>query len=64
MKEMPNNTDRHDWDARASEALANAKKLPPGPERTDAIKTAGRLRVAADMKNLLTKVPVRTDVRC
>ena len=50
MKQMPNNIDRHDWDARASEALANAKKLPPGSERNDAIKTAGRLRVAADMK--------------
>src|ERR1700676_4801096 len=42
----------HDWDARASEALANAKKLPPGSKRAEAIKKAGQLRVAADMKDL------------
>jgi hypothetical protein len=47
------NIDRHDWDARASEALINAKKLPPGSKRTDAIKKAGQLRAAADMKDLL-----------
>jgi len=57
MKQVLNNIDWHNWDARASEALANAKKLPPGLKRTDAIKTAGRLRVAADMKSFLTKVP-------
>jgi hypothetical protein len=45
--------DRHDWDARASEALENAKKLPPGSKRIEAIKKAGQLRVAADMKSLL-----------
>jgi hypothetical protein len=43
----------HDWDTRASEALAEAKKLPPGLKRSEAIKKAGQLRVAADMKNLL-----------
>jgi hypothetical protein len=30
MKLTQGNADRHDWDARASEALENAKKLPPG----------------------------------
>jgi hypothetical protein len=44
----------HDWDARASEALANAKRLPPGSERSEAIKKAGQLRVAAEMKDWLT----------
>jgi hypothetical protein len=44
----------HDWDARASEALANAKRLPPGSERSGAIKKAGQLRIAADMKDWLT----------
>jgi hypothetical protein len=42
-----------DWDDRASEALEQAKKLPPGSKRSEAIKKAGQLRVAADMKNLL-----------
>ena len=53
MKQTHNNIDRHDWDARASEALANAKKLPPGSKRADAIKKAGQLRIAADMKCFL-----------
>ena len=52
------NIDRHDWNARALEALENAKKLPPGSKRIEAIKKAGQLRVAADMKDLLaTKEP-------
>lgn len=52
------NIDRHDWDARASEALENANRLPPGSKRIEAIKKAGQLRVAADMKDLLmTKEP-------
>jgi hypothetical protein len=58
MKHTPDNIDRHDWDARASDALENAKKLPPGSKRIEAIKKAGQLRAAADMKNLLmTKEP-------
>jgi hypothetical protein len=36
-----------------SDALEKAKKLPPGAKRIEAIKKAGRLRVAADMKDLL-----------
>jgi hypothetical protein len=55
MKQTPSNIDRHDWYGRASEALVNAKKLRPGPNRTEAIRKAGQLRVAADMKKLLTK---------
>jgi len=58
MKQPRSNVDGYDWGARASEALANAKKLPPGSKRSEAIKKAGQLRVAADMKNLLmTKEP-------
>jgi hypothetical protein len=53
MKPTQGNIDRHDWDARASEALGNAKKLPPGSKRIEAIKKAAQLRVAADMKDLL-----------
>jgi hypothetical protein len=58
MKPTHGNIDRHDWDARASEALENAKKLPSGTKRIEAIKKAGQLRLAADMKDLLmTKEP-------
>ena len=53
MKRTQGNIDRHDWDARASDALENAKKLPPGSKRIEAIKKAGQLRIAADMKDLL-----------
>ena len=53
MELTQGNVDRHDWDARASEALENAKKLPPGSKRIEAIKKAGQLRIAADMKDLL-----------
>jgi hypothetical protein len=59
-----NDLDIHDWAARASEALTQAKKLPPGSLRSRAIKKAGQLRVAADMKNLLmSKEPKRRPER-
>jgi hypothetical protein len=55
-----NDLDIHDWAARASEALAQAKKLPPGSLRSQPIRKAGQLRLAADMKNLLmSKEPKR-----
>ena len=55
MKQLtPTGTHSHDWDTQASDALAEAKKLPPGLKRSEAMKKAGQLRVAADMKNLLT----------
>lgn len=31
--------DRHDWLARAAEALAKARLMKPGAERNDALKT-------------------------
>jgi len=48
-----NDLDNHDWAARASEALAQAKRLPPGSMRSEAIRKAGQLRLAADMKEWL-----------
>jgi hypothetical protein len=54
MKQVtPKGLHSRDWDARASEALQQANKLPPGSKRSEAIKKAGQLRVAADMKSLL-----------
>jgi hypothetical protein len=53
-----NDLDRHDWAARASQALARAKKLPPGSTRSEAIRKAEHLRFAADMKEwLMPKEP-------
>jgi hypothetical protein len=45
--------DNHDWATRASQALAQAKRLPPGSMQAKAIRKAEQLRVAADMKHFL-----------
>jgi hypothetical protein len=58
---MSNDLHRHDWAARAAEALAQAKKLPPGLKRSEAIRKAAQLRIAADMKNWLTAKSQRRD---
>jgi hypothetical protein len=52
-----NNLDRHDWAARASQALARAKKLPPGSKRSEAIRKAEQFRYAAEMKKWLMPKP-------
>jgi hypothetical protein len=59
LKQLAGSNDRHDWDARASEALAIARNLPPGSLRSDAIRKAGQLRIAADMKKSMT--PKKSD---
>ncbi|MDO9564797.1 MAG: hypothetical protein Q7J60_24520 [Bradyrhizobium sp.] len=43
----------HDVEASADEALAEARSLPPGPERIEALKTAGKLRYAADVYGII-----------
>uniref|UniRef100_Q07MR1 Uncharacterized protein n=1 Tax=Rhodopseudomonas palustris (strain BisA53) TaxID=316055 RepID=Q07MR1_RHOP5 len=49
--------DRHDWDARAVEALDEARKLPNGPLRNEALKNASLLRVAADSMRFFAPTP-------
>ena len=41
-----------DLDAEALAALDAARRLPPGPERTEAMKKAGILRNAADLQGV------------
>jgi len=41
-----------DLDIEATTALDMARALPPGPERTEAMKRAGILRNAADLQGL------------
>jgi hypothetical protein len=41
-----------DWDAKATEALEAARLMPPGPEKSEALKKAGMLRNAADIRGL------------
>jgi hypothetical protein len=45
--------DPHDWHARADEALEKARRMKPGPARSLALKKAGQLQVAADLKRAL-----------
>jgi hypothetical protein len=45
--------DRRDWLARAAEALEKARLMKPGAERNEALKKAGQLQTAADIKGYL-----------
>jgi hypothetical protein len=47
--------DPHDWQARAEDALLAAQSMKPGPARSEALKKAGQLRVAADLKRAWTR---------
>jgi hypothetical protein len=52
MKPSQLSQDTPDWDAKAAEALEKARAMPPGQEKTEALKKAGMLRYAADMRGL------------
>jgi hypothetical protein len=43
----------HDLEAEAQAALEEARSMPPGPERTKALKKAGILRNAANLVGLV-----------
>jgi len=43
----------HDLNAKATDAFIEAEKLPPGPQRIDALSKATRLRNAADTYSYL-----------
>jgi hypothetical protein len=45
--------DSHFWDVRASELIAQARNMPPGPARRVALREAGRLRVVAEINRWL-----------
>ena len=45
--------DPRDWHARAQQALEKARRMKPGPDRALALKKAGQLQVAADLKRAL-----------
>jgi hypothetical protein len=48
-RNKPSN-DAIDLDAKATEALEIARAMPPGQEKTEALKKAGMLRNAADIR--------------
>ena len=59
MKDKGQSLDRHGWLARADEALERARRMKPGPERNEALKEAGQLQIAADIKGYLTSKELR-----
>jgi hypothetical protein len=44
---------RLDWDNLATDALELARLMPPGPERSEALKLASQLRCTADARGLI-----------
>jgi hypothetical protein len=52
MKRVQASSDAIDLDAKAIEALEKARAMPPGPEKAEALKKAGMLRNAADIRGL------------
>ena len=52
MGKSPSTGDR-DLDAKAVDALLEAQKLPPGRDRTEALKRAEKLRQSASTYNYL-----------
>ena len=56
MPRVKEPADGSNLDAEAIAALEEARNLPPGPDRTEALKKAGILRKAADLhRSLLPK---------
>jgi hypothetical protein len=52
MKRAEPSNDAIDWDAKAIEALEAARLMPPGKEKSEALKKAGMLRNAADIRGI------------
>jgi hypothetical protein len=57
MNKAQYSSDRLAWDNLAADALELARQIPPGPERNEALKLAGLLRSAADVRGIV--VPKR-----
>ena len=51
--------DKQDWLARAAEALEKARLMTPGAARNEALKKAGQLQTAADIKGYLASKGLR-----
>jgi hypothetical protein len=43
-----------DWDVRATKSIEQARKVLPGDQRSEALKEAGRLRIAAELSRWLS----------
>jgi hypothetical protein len=52
IQEKKDQRSKLDLEAEALAALEEARTLPPGPQRTEAMKLAGLLRNAADLQGI------------
>jgi hypothetical protein len=52
-RQPPSHSEMLDWAALADDALEEARKLPPGEERSLALKKAGAYRNNADLLGLV-----------
>jgi hypothetical protein len=51
---IPQPAQSRNWDVRAAKIISEARKMPLGQRRSDALKEAGRLRNAAEMNRWLS----------
>jgi hypothetical protein len=58
-KRIPSSPGERDLTAKAIEAREEAEKMHPGPDRTDALKRAEKLRQAANTYNYLFSSELR-----
>jgi hypothetical protein len=54
LRKDPEPDQSRDWDARATKVIEHARKMPLGHQRSDALREAGRLRIAAEMDRWLS----------
>jgi len=54
FRKEPGPSNSRDWDVRATKVIEQARKMALGVQRSDALKEAGRLRIAAEMSRRLS----------
>jgi hypothetical protein len=54
LRKEPELEQSRDWDARATKVIEHARKMPLGQQRSDALREAGRLRIAAEVDRWLS----------
>jgi hypothetical protein len=54
IRKEPEPVQSRDWDVRATKAIEQARKMPLGDQRSEVLKEAGRLRIAAEMGRWLS----------
>jgi hypothetical protein len=55
LRKEPERDQSRDRDARATKIIERARKMPLGHQRSDALREAGRLRIAAELDRWLSE---------